>query len=71
VIEDYISREAIGADPNNPKQRRGHHIARELRRVVLPLWARRPVADICRARPAWQPRLVAHRLDAWPVRRCG
>jgi len=22
VIEDYISREAIGADPNNPKQRR-------------------------------------------------
>jgi integrase len=42
VIEDYITMEA-------PKQRRGQHVARELRRVIVPLWGKRPIADITRA----------------------
>jgi hypothetical protein len=49
VIEDYIDKEAIGPDPERPKQRRSHHIARELRRTIVPLWGKRPVADVTRA----------------------
>jgi hypothetical protein len=49
VIEDYIALEAIGPDPAKPKQRRGHHVARELRRVILPPWGRRPIADVSRS----------------------
>jgi hypothetical protein len=32
-----------------PKQRRGQHVARELRRVIVPLWGPRPAASITRA----------------------
>ena len=42
VIEDYIATETL-------KQRRGRHVARELRRVILPLWGAHPIADITRA----------------------
>jgi integrase len=49
VIEDFIAQEAIGPDPDKPKQRRGRHVARELRRVIVPLWGKRPIADITRA----------------------
>jgi integrase len=42
VVEDYIAMEA-------PKQRRGQHVARELRRVIVPLWGARPAASITRA----------------------
>ena len=48
VIEDYIALEAIGPDPDKPKQRRGHHVARELRRGIVPLWGKRAVVDITR-----------------------
>jgi integrase len=42
IVEDYIAMEA-------PKQRRGQHVARELRRVIVPLWGARPAASITRA----------------------
>jgi integrase len=42
IVEDYI-------DMETPKQRRGRHVARELRRIVTPLWGKRPIADITRA----------------------
>ena len=32
-----------------PKQRRGQNVARELRRVIVPLWGNRPAADVTRA----------------------
>jgi integrase len=42
VVADYIETET-------PKQRRGRNVARELRRVVVPLWGKRGIADITRA----------------------
>lgn len=42
IVEDYIAKEI-------PRQRRGKNVARELRRVVLPLWGKRPVASLTRA----------------------
>jgi integrase len=42
VIEDYIELEV-------PRQRRGTNVARELRRVIVPLWGKRPIAGLTRA----------------------
>jgi integrase len=42
IVEDYITMET-------PKQRRGQHVARELRRVIVPLWGVWPIADVTRA----------------------
>jgi integrase len=42
VIEDYI-------DTEIPRQRAGKNVARELRRVIVPLWGKRPAADLRRA----------------------
>jgi integrase len=48
VVEDYIRLEVIGPDPAKPKQRKGHEVARELRRVFVLLWGDRPVTSITR-----------------------
>jgi Arm DNA-binding domain/Phage integrase family len=42
VVEDYITMET-------PRMRRGKNISRELRRAILPLWGKRPAADITRS----------------------
>jgi integrase len=48
VVEDFISLAVIGPDPENPKQRRGAKVARELRQFFVPLWGGKPVAEITR-----------------------
>src|SRR5262249_57000581 len=48
VAEDYIRLAVIGPDPENPKQRRGRQVARDIRRVFIPLWGARPISEITR-----------------------
>ncbi|HEY5305930.1 MAG TPA: integrase arm-type DNA-binding domain-containing protein [Pseudolabrys sp.] len=48
VVEDFIRLAVIGPDPENPKQRRGAKVARELRQFFVPLWGGKPVAEITR-----------------------
>lgn len=48
VVEDYVKFAAIGPDPENPKQRQGRRVARELRELFVPLWGGRPIAEITR-----------------------
>jgi integrase len=48
VAEDYIRLAVIGPDPENPKQRRGRQVARDFRRVFIPLWGARPISEITR-----------------------
>jgi integrase len=48
VVEDYIRLEVIGPDPNVPRQRKGREVARDLRRVFVPLWSDQPIPDVGR-----------------------
>jgi integrase len=48
VVEDFIRLAVIGPDPENPKQRRGAKVARELRQFFVRLWGGKPVAEITR-----------------------
>ncbi len=48
VLDDYINLVVVGPDPSNPKQRRGNEVARDLRRVFVPLWHARPITGITR-----------------------
>lgn len=47
VVEDYIKFAVIGPDPENPRQRRGARVARELR-DMLPLWDGKSITEISR-----------------------
>jgi integrase len=49
VVEDFIRESIIGHDPENPRQRRGAKVARELRDFFVPLWGDRPITEITRA----------------------
>jgi integrase len=46
VVEDYIRLVLLGPDPGTLRQRKGKEVARDLRRVFLPLWAARPITDV-------------------------
>ena len=48
VGEDYIRLVVIGPDPDNPRQRRGRQVERDIRRVFIPLWGGRPITEITR-----------------------
>src|SRR6516165_3206480 len=48
VGEDYIRLVVIGPDPENPRQRRGRQVERDIRRVFIPLWGGRPITEITR-----------------------
>ncbi len=48
VVEDYVRLEVIGHDHSEPRQRKGREVARDLRRVFVPLWGNRPISDIRR-----------------------
>jgi hypothetical protein len=48
VVEDFVRLVAVGPDPANPYQRKGLEVARDLRRVFVPIWGRRPIASITR-----------------------
>jgi integrase len=46
VIEDYSRLVLLGPDPETPQQRKGQEVARDLRRVFLPLWGARPITGV-------------------------
>lgn len=46
VAEEFIRLSVIGPDPEKPKQRRGHLVAREIRREFIDRWEGRPVTEI-------------------------
>ncbi len=48
VAEDYIRLVLIGPDRDNPRQRRGKEVERDIRRAFIPLWGARPIAEITR-----------------------
>jgi Arm DNA-binding domain len=48
VAEEFIKRVLIGPDPKKPRQRRGHIVARELRREFSNRWQGRPISSIMR-----------------------
>ena len=48
VVEAYIADVAVGPDPAHPRQRKGREVAADLRRVFVPLWGQRVIADITR-----------------------
>jgi integrase len=48
VAEEFIRRVVIGPNPDKPKQRRGHIVARELRREFSERWKGRPITSITR-----------------------
>jgi integrase len=48
VVEDYVRLEVIGHNHHEPRQRKGREVARDLRRVFVPLWGNRPISDISR-----------------------
>jgi integrase len=47
VAEEYIDRVVIG-DPKRPRQRKGPEVAREIRRVFIPIWGALPITEITR-----------------------
>jgi integrase len=47
VAEEYIDRVVIG-DPKRPRQRKGPEVAREIRRVFIPIWGGLPITEIRR-----------------------
>ncbi len=46
VAEDYFRLAVIGPDPENPKQRKGAELKRNIEREFMPLWADRPITEI-------------------------
>jgi integrase len=48
VAEEFIRRAVVGSDPSRPKQRRGHIVARELRREFSERWKGRAITSITR-----------------------
>jgi integrase len=48
VVEDYIKFAVIGPDPENPRQRRGARVARELRDMFAALWGAKSITEISR-----------------------
>jgi integrase len=48
AAEDYIRLVVIGPDPDNPRQRRGRQVERDIRRVFIPLWGGQPITEITR-----------------------
>ena len=49
VVDEFAQRVLVGPNPEKPKQRRGHIVARELRREFGRRWDRRPISSISRA----------------------
>jgi integrase len=48
VADHYLHQVVIGRDPAKPKQRKGGEVERIIRKVLTPLWGRRPITDISR-----------------------
>ncbi|HZC57321.1 MAG TPA: integrase arm-type DNA-binding domain-containing protein [Xanthobacteraceae bacterium] len=46
VAEDFIKEKLIGRDPEKPLERSGREVERDIRRVFIPAWGKRPMTDI-------------------------
>jgi integrase len=46
---EYLQQVVIGRDPARPRQRKGYEVDRVFRNVLIPIWGRRPIADIKRS----------------------
>jgi hypothetical protein len=48
VAEDYLRLQVIGLDPDRPRQRKAHNVARDFRNIFVPVWGQRPITAITR-----------------------
>jgi integrase len=46
VVEDYLRLQVIGPNPDKPRQRQGHEVAREFRTIFVSIWGERPITGI-------------------------
>ena len=46
VAEDFIAEKLIGSDPDNPIERKGREVERDIRREFLSTWGQRPITQI-------------------------
>ena len=46
VAEDYLRLQVIGLDPDRPRQRKAHTVARDFRTIFVPVWGQRPLTAI-------------------------
>jgi integrase len=81
VAEDFIVEKLIGPDRDNPIERKGREVERDIRREFIPVWGQHPITAVttrdvrdvikekCRTAPAQARNLLgtAKRLFAWAV----